>query len=815
MDGARHGAELEQLLAEIGWVQRIARGLVRDAAGAEDLAQEALVRSLDQRAHAPSSPGPLRAWLATLVRRLAIDRGRADASRAARESSHAARSRRETDAPHDIVARSERQQALVRAVHALSEPYRTTILLRYLDELAPREIAERMHVDEALVRKRLSRGLAQLRERLADQHDDVATWLVALIGPADAAGIGALSSATSAPTTGVLFMSTKFVAGLAALVLVGFVTWRFTRDVESPTVLSARAETPAQLHLEPEAEPVPSRPHAESAALAVLDEHPAREARAAPESEPARDGAPSAAMVRPHVEGTVRVDGVVRIPPHFEITGWPDAELRTDTARGTYRYGPGPARRLLAGSDPMQLSVRSDETILRKLEVPSDAVAFSADLELSIGRTLDIFVLRAPDEAPHADFGLDLDISVTTQRSLAASFSSSDSRKLRTDASGHARATGLPRDGFLRLWRSDATTTKDGKPRHGRTVWSYRIDELSPARIEAQLVLGAQPASITLRGRVSQGVCARGVVQAQPADPNFARSEESTAAIVDGDGRFALHVEPRTTWDVWAECSGDRITEIERVTVRDTDVDAIELRARSRQDVALEVVRVPAGAKLNCIVSGERPTRVVPLTVADGHASTTLALDRAVLVQVDASYDDGLQQMRRTLLVDVDPSRTHAVSVDLRGDALREVEIVIAGPADPGPTQLVLKRLVGAVEPRESSVCAIVDRRSVRPCVLPPGRWAWLCRGGFGGFALGIVDIGDGTEPVRLEARLVSHPRAELGAGVEVLDVGGIVPSWFLLGGRFEMRWANLPESLDRAELWLPENLRYRVLAAR
>mgnify|MGYP000897805447 CR=1 FL=1 len=138
MDGARHGAELEQLLAEIGWVQRLARGLVRDPAGAEDLAQEALVRSLDARAHAPSSPGALRAWLATIVRRIAIDRGRTETSRAARETSRVNGRTDAHDEPFAIVARSERQQELVRAVHALTEPYRTTILLRYLDELGPR-----------------------------------------------------------------------------------------------------------------------------------------------------------------------------------------------------------------------------------------------------------------------------------------------------------------------------------------------------------------------------------------------------------------------------------------------------------------------------------------------------------------------------------------------------------------------------------------------------------------------------------------------------------------------------------------------------
>src|SRR5262245_58570964 len=56
----------EALLAEHAWAQRLARRLVRDAALAEDLAQEATVRALGRE------PGPgLRAWLGGVVRNLA------------------------------------------------------------------------------------------------------------------------------------------------------------------------------------------------------------------------------------------------------------------------------------------------------------------------------------------------------------------------------------------------------------------------------------------------------------------------------------------------------------------------------------------------------------------------------------------------------------------------------------------------------------------------------------------------------------------------------------------------------------------------
>jgi DNA-directed RNA polymerase specialized sigma24 family protein len=63
------------------------RSLTRDEASAEDLAQDALVEALAR----PPATGSLRGWFATVLRTRAIDRGRAERRRAAREQRAARR----------------------------------------------------------------------------------------------------------------------------------------------------------------------------------------------------------------------------------------------------------------------------------------------------------------------------------------------------------------------------------------------------------------------------------------------------------------------------------------------------------------------------------------------------------------------------------------------------------------------------------------------------------------------------------------------------------------------------------------------------
>src|SRR5262245_36274705 len=203
-----------ELLAQVNWVRRLARALVRDAHAAEDLAQETLRVTLEQPAGRVGGGVALRAWLVRVARRLALDRFRSDASRAERERAIAPREP-SGEAPLDGVARSQLQRRVVDAVHELAEPTRSTILLRYLDELPTREIARRMGVSDDVVRKRLERGLAQLRERLDREFGQgTGSWAALLL---------------AWPGVVAVTMKTKLALS-AALLLAAAVTWKTLAD---------------------------------------------------------------------------------------------------------------------------------------------------------------------------------------------------------------------------------------------------------------------------------------------------------------------------------------------------------------------------------------------------------------------------------------------------------------------------------------------------------------------------------------------------------------------------------------------------------
>jgi RNA polymerase sigma-70 factor, ECF subfamily len=151
------------LIEELGWLRTVAQRLLADPNDAEDVVQETWLRT---RRAPPSfeSRGRLRAWLAAVARRMARDTLRARRRRAAREE-RAARLEARLDA-EDVVERSGQIERLLRAVRALEEPQRSTVLLRYLDGYSTAEIASAMGVSEELVRKRLARTRTQLRAAL-------------------------------------------------------------------------------------------------------------------------------------------------------------------------------------------------------------------------------------------------------------------------------------------------------------------------------------------------------------------------------------------------------------------------------------------------------------------------------------------------------------------------------------------------------------------------------------------------------------------------------------------------------------------------
>ena len=220
----------EALLSESDWVRRLARRLVKDVAEAEDLAQEALSRGLEQGPEAVS----LRAWLGGVVRNLARQGHRSSARRKAREASVARDERLPSAA--EALERLQLQQGVVRAVLALEEPYRSTVVLRFYDDLAPRAIAKREGVPVATVKTRLARGLAQLRARLDHEHGgDGRSWALVLL-PLATGGRGLVPLAT-----GVLAVNTLVKLGLSAAALAAIVFLVARREAKAPPLVAEAA----------------------------------------------------------------------------------------------------------------------------------------------------------------------------------------------------------------------------------------------------------------------------------------------------------------------------------------------------------------------------------------------------------------------------------------------------------------------------------------------------------------------------------------------------------------------------------------------
>lgn len=234
-----HPISPEELLRHAGWVRALARSLLRDPDAAEDVVQATWLAALAQgERDGPALPG----WLARVARNFARKRLRGDARRE-RHETLAARSAAEPSAA-DLHERAALHRELVESVMALDEPYRSTILLRYFEELSPRAIARREGIPVRTVKTRLSRGLEKLRERLdARTGGDRAAWLGAL------AAFTRKPFAVGSGTTALTIMSTNlklFSAGalLAALAATMFVFKAHTAGSPpqpSPPSLSAAA----------------------------------------------------------------------------------------------------------------------------------------------------------------------------------------------------------------------------------------------------------------------------------------------------------------------------------------------------------------------------------------------------------------------------------------------------------------------------------------------------------------------------------------------------------------------------------------------
>jgi RNA polymerase sigma-70 factor, ECF subfamily len=90
----------------------------------------------------------------------------------------------EGDSPFDSVAHEEVRARVEEELRKIPEPYRSTVILRDLEEMSYEEIAEVLDISLGTVKSRLTRGRDALRRRLAEYVREVGPEL-GLLSPED------------------------------------------------------------------------------------------------------------------------------------------------------------------------------------------------------------------------------------------------------------------------------------------------------------------------------------------------------------------------------------------------------------------------------------------------------------------------------------------------------------------------------------------------------------------------------------------------------------------------------------------------------
>jgi RNA polymerase sigma-70 factor (ECF subfamily) len=219
--------DVQTLLAHRAWVRALSRSIVTDPGRADDVEQATWLTALRRP---PADATGLRAWFARVVHSRARDASR-DAKRRAVREELALRRGAESSAA-DVAERFETERCLVREVAALPEPLRTTVLLRFYEDLSVRAVAQRMDVPYETARARLRKALARLRRELGGDEGHS-------LGVVAALGLGSKGAivASQKKTVGLALLLALLAGGAGVVLLV-------TRAGSSPDD-DAAAERPA------------------------------------------------------------------------------------------------------------------------------------------------------------------------------------------------------------------------------------------------------------------------------------------------------------------------------------------------------------------------------------------------------------------------------------------------------------------------------------------------------------------------------------------------------------------------------------------
>lgn len=188
--------------ADLQTVSQALRRLAVDLVGAgdaDDLVQDTWVQALSL---GDAKPRSLKGYVFTALKGLASKHHRTEHRRRKREQAAA---REDMAPPADLeVQLSDLLHRLNQALLTLPEPYKGALLLRYLQEMTPTEIAKFKGEPLATIKSRLQRGLEMLRKEMDRRDKDWRTCVPFLLPwrqPAPAATSSAVQTMALAATT--------------------------------------------------------------------------------------------------------------------------------------------------------------------------------------------------------------------------------------------------------------------------------------------------------------------------------------------------------------------------------------------------------------------------------------------------------------------------------------------------------------------------------------------------------------------------------------------------------------------------------------
>lgn len=161
-------------------VHAMVLGMVRDAEEAKDIVQNAFIKAY-QNLDSFRTESSFYTWIYRIAMNLAIDHCRKGKRRKTSSFDEAVASRDDdgelllthhADSPHKALARKQLQARIFRAMDELTEEQREVVLLREVEGLSYKEIADSMGIPEGTVMSRLFYARKKLQALLAETAAD-------------------------------------------------------------------------------------------------------------------------------------------------------------------------------------------------------------------------------------------------------------------------------------------------------------------------------------------------------------------------------------------------------------------------------------------------------------------------------------------------------------------------------------------------------------------------------------------------------------------------------------------------------------------